>query len=89
MARGFNTQSIFKFVRIGALVLPAAHQIMSHPGDTKGALNGISQDYFGVDLNTGLFKWDRLARGWMPFIGAMVTTWGIPKIGSILRRLRI
>lgn len=80
---GFNTQKIFKYVRLGALALPAASTIATS-GLSVTSLNKIKSDYFGI-WSDGSFHWESLAKGWMPFAAATLLTYGIPKATSILR----
>lgn len=85
--RGFlNQQSLFKFVRVGALVAPAAAWFMTNnPMDFK--IKAALKEYTGYDMNTREFSWKYLARGWTPFLMACLVTYGIPKINSIIRKL--
>lgn len=82
---GFNTQKIFKYLRIGALALPAAQTIMS-TAPLPQKINQLKSDYFGVDAQ-GNFSLQRLGKGWIPFLAATAVTYGVPKIASIIRRL--
>ena len=82
---GFNTQKIFKYVRIGALALPAVTTLTSGQQPATMA-NQLKKDYFGVDAN-GQFNIQYLAKGWMPFIAASAITYGIPKAMGMLRGL--
>ena len=81
---GFSTQKIFKYIRIGALGLPAAQTIMS-TASVPQKINQLKSDYFGVDA-TGTFSWNRLAKGWTPFVAASLVTIGVPKLISMIRR---
>lgn len=81
---GFNTQKIFKYMRIGALTLPAAQTILSNQQPAT-KINQLKKDYFGVDAN-GQFNLAYLAKGWMPFIASSLVTIGIPKLMSLIRR---
>lgn len=82
---GFNTQKIFKYVRFGALVLPAATTALG-PGTFAQKATVIKRDYFGVGAD-GKFVYQNLARGWMPFVAASLITYGIPKLMGMIRRL--
>lgn len=81
---GFNTQKIFKYVRIGALALPAAQTIMS-TASVPQKINQLKSDYFGVDP-AGNFSLQRAAKGWIPFLFASAVTYGIPKLMGMIRR---
>jgi len=82
---GFNTQKIFKYVRMGALALPAATTLMSDMS-VPNKINTLKADYFGID-SLGNFSLQRLAKGWLPFAVATGVTYGVPKLASIIRRL--
>lgn len=83
---GFNTQKIFKYVRLGALALPAATTIMSNkPNDIKIAK--LSKDYTGFDPRDGSFDLARLIGGYGPVLGATLATYGIPKLAAMIRGL--
>lgn len=84
---GFNTQKIFKYLRIGALALPAASKIMQH-GVNAGSLNAIAEDYTGFNMVSGTFDYRKLAKGWGPYIAAIAVTYGVPKIGSMIRSFK-
>ena len=81
---GFNTQKIFKYMRIGALALPAAEIVFS-PGTIQQKAVRFKRDYFGVGAD-GVFNWGNLSRGWMPFIASSLITIGVPKVLSMIRR---
>jgi len=80
---GISTQKIFKFIRIGALILPAATTIMG-PGTIAQKAVVLKRDYFGVGAD-GIFNLPNLSRGWMPFLAASAITYGIPKIMGMIR----
>ena len=82
---GFNTQKIFKYVRIGALAMPAAMHAIG-PGTPIQKLTNIKRDYLGVGTD-GVWRPEYMAKGWMPFVAASAVTYGIPKIMSIIRGL--
>jgi len=82
---GFNTQKIFKYVRYGALALPAVSRLLTN-ATPQIKLTQIAMDYTGFNMLTGDWKMERLARGWMPYLGAVATTYGIPKLVGLLRR---
>lgn len=81
---GFNTQKIFKFVRIAALALPAA-MIAIGPGTGQQKLARGARAYFGIEPGTKQFKLGNLAEGWAPFVGSILVTYGIPKLAGIIR----
>lgn len=82
---GFNTQKIFKYVRIGALLLPAVTTVLG-PGTGGQKLNKLKSDYFGV-WSDGSFHLESMAKGWLPFLASIGVTYGIPKIAGIIRGL--
>lgn len=81
-------QTAFKWLRIGALAAPAVYAYQ-HPfnNDPKYRLIDGVKYYTGYNLETGVFDWNDLAKGWGAFLGATVATYGIPKIAGILRKL--
>ena len=82
---GFNTQKLFKLIRLGALVLPAAGIAMSGVS-TQEKLNYLRSAYFGV-RGDGTFHLEDLARGWLPYLASIGVTYGIPKVAGLIRGL--
>lgn len=82
----FNQRTIFKFLRIGALVAPAAIRAME-AGTPEAKVKRGLQDYTGLNMTTGVWKVDDLKRGWTPFVATTLITVGIGKLVGILRRL--
>lgn len=81
---GFNTQKIFKYVRLGALAMPAATTLMTY-GLNENGLKSVIHNYTG--FRDGQFDASKLMIGWGPYLASIVTTYGIPKVASILRGL--
>lgn len=81
-----TTATLFKLVRLGALVAPAAY-IAVQPWDTKFKVRIGMKRYTGFDIETGEWHAGDLLKGWGPYLGAVVATYGIPKIAGIIRRL--
>lgn len=79
-------QQAFKWIRIGALAAPAASIIVA-PISNQEKIDRAIAWYTGFYPPTGEWKLEHLAKGWLPYIGAILTTYGIPKIASIIRRL--
>jgi len=85
-------QQVFKWLRIGALAAPAA-VVAAGPGTPKGKINAGIELYTGVNVVESIetykfaFHPEKLLAGWGPFIVANLTTYGIPKIAGIIRRL--
>jgi len=80
------TRTAFKLIRLGALVAPAGY-IAVQPWTMEGKVSRGLSWYTGFDISTGTFHFDRLMKGWGPYLGAMLTTYGIPKIAGILRKI--
>lgn len=80
------TTTAFKLVRIGALAAPAAARVM-HQGITYVSIGDMMGDYTGFNWNQMNFDFGRMAKGWGPYLGACLATYGIPKIIGIIRRL--
>lgn len=81
------TGKVFKWIRIGALAAPMAARILDPDTAGKEKVERIIQDYTGFNVNDQEFRFEYLAKGWLPYLGAVAATYGIPKIASILRRL--
>lgn len=82
----FSTQSLFKFIRIGALVAPGVQAAMSTT-DNKLRVSRVIQRYTGYDIANNKFDWTYLGWGWMPYLASILATKGISKLSGILRRL--
>jgi hypothetical protein len=84
--------TVFKWLRIGALVAPAA-VVAAQSMKLDQKLNEIFRLYTGVNVKHSMasnalqFDGSRLAMGWLPFLTATLTTYGIPKIAGIIRRI--
>lgn len=81
------TQQAFKWIRVGALVAPAAIVALDPGIDPKEKINRGLAWYTGYYPPTQTWSIDNLKMGWMGFLGATIATYGIPKLASILRRL--
>ena len=84
------TRTAFKLIRLGALAAPPIYEITSAMKRGEGIESGIAYamaDMTGYDIRDGSFNMGRLAKGWGPYLMACLTTYGIPKITSIIRRL--
>jgi len=80
------TRTAYKLVRVGALAAPAVATAMAQASGHAKVRQGLRW-YTGYDIDTGKFDFGDLAKGWMPFIGASLVTYGIPKITGLLRKL--
>ena len=84
------TRTAFKFIRLGALIIPAGSVIVDPslptPNDKlrRALLRLTGFDYGAPEYG---FQAHRLVEGWGPFLMACVTTYGIPKLTSIIRRM--
>lgn len=81
---GFNTQKLFKGIRMVALIAPLA-KVALGTGTGEQKLNTGIAIMTGYDLNTGDFQMHRLAKGWGPYVVATVMTTIVPKITSFIR----
>lgn len=85
--RGKNpTATLYKLVRLGALVAPGLFVAVG-PGTARSKVMSAGRMYTGFDIRDGSFHAHDLLKGWGPFLGAVVLTYGIPKIGGIIRRI--
>jgi len=77
-----------KWMRVGALVGPAAYAVMNpHGGDKRYIPVDILKYYSGYNIETGQFHFEDLAKGWGPYLAATLVTYGIPKLAGIIRKL--
>ena len=80
------SRTAFKWIRIGALVAPAAIDIMKE--DTlENKVGMVLKHYTGFDIWQRQFYLSDLIAGWGPYVAACLATYGVPKIASIIRRL--
>jgi len=89
--RGNLQATAFKLIRIGSLVAPAISTykdgVAHHGGSAMMGVASALSGFGGYDTAQKKFRLDLLARHWMPFLGAVAATHGIPKIAGIIRRL--
>lgn len=81
------TQTVFKLVRWGALAAPGISAAVAPGLSAEQKLHRAVAWYTGYYIPTGEWKAEHLAKGWLPYLGAVLTTYGIPKITSIIRRM--
>jgi len=83
---GSNLQAkVFKWLRIGMLVAPAARNL-ARPVSMEKKVWHMAYDYGGFDFDTGTWDIKRMAVGWGPFLGACLATYGIPKLVGLIRK---
>jgi len=84
--------TVFKWLRIGSLIAPGA-VVAAQPMKIDQKANEIVRLYTGVNIkhsmasNSLQFDLGRLAMGWLPFLMTTLTTYGIPKLAGIIRRI--
>lgn len=83
----FSTASIFKYLRIGALIAPGAYIFSKTSGTGMQKLSTALQAYAGIKSTTGKFDGAILAQAWIPFLMSNLVTLGIGKLNGIIRRL--
>ena len=81
------SRTAFKWIRIGALVAPAAIEFVLGADTPTGKALTLVRKYTGWDHYNKRMDWGSLLEGWGPYLGAVLTTYGIPKLVSIIRRL--
>jgi len=85
---GKNLQTtVFKWLRIAALVGPGVSMAVTPGRSTEAKVSDILSIYTGYSIEQKNFQMERLATGWTPFLMATLATYGIPKIAGIIRRL--
>ena len=84
--KGFNTAKIFSLLRTASLLAPVASRLIG-PGNMQQKLGWTLEDFTGYSISNQTFKFDRLKRGWLPYLATSVVTHGIPKLTSLIRKL--
>jgi len=84
---GFNYQSIFKLIKIGALVGPAIGEALRWKDQPEEILPQGLRLYTGYYYPRGEFRVEWLMQGWTPFIVASIMGAIVPKITGLIRRL--
>lgn len=88
MGRSFlSTQTLMRFVRLGALAAPAIGVAMNASLSQRQKIEHAIRKYTGFNMHDGKFDFRNLAEGWLPYLGSVLVTYGIPKIAGILRRI--
>jgi len=90
--KGGNLQATaFKFIRLGSLLAPGLHtfgEAQAHyGGDMVMAGASALAGYGGWDTAQGKFRPELFAKHWLPFLGSVAATYGIPKLVGIIRRI--
>lgn len=80
-----NTRSIFKYARVGALLAPAAFDIIKEPN--QNGIGNMIYHYTGYNVNDGSWQWQGLLTGWTPFIATTAITAGVQKATAMIKRL--
>lgn len=81
---GFNTQKLFKVVRMASLVAPGVAQALK-PNSNEIKVANILLRYTGFDITDGKFKANYLVEGYGPFVATTAITALIPKVTSLIR----
>ena len=83
---GFNTQKIFKYLRLGALAMPAVN-IALGTATPQEKLRIAMQRYTGFNMLNNTFNMQDLITGWGPFVATTLVTAGVPKLTKLIRGL--
>ena len=79
-------RTAFKFIRLGALVGGGLMETTEYSAPTDKVIGGLLS-YSGISWKHKQFFPALLARTWTPYLMACLTTYGIPKLTSIIRRM--
>ena len=77
---------IYGLARKVALFAPAIGRALG-PGTAESKIDGIVADYTGYAMGQGDWNWERLKRGWMPYIATSAITKVIPAINKLIRSI--
>jgi len=80
-------KTAFKFIRLGALIGPGVGEFAATTGPIERRVARVLCAYGGYNLDGNYFDGGLLARMWLPFLGANVATYGIPKVTNIIRKM--
>ena len=86
MGNTFNTQKLFKWVRVGSLLGPAVISALE-PGTLEVKAKRIFHKYTGLNPVTGAFSWEYGLETYKPFIFTTAITAVVPKIGAFIKGL--
>ena len=78
--------TVMKWVRVGALAGPGIY-VATQPWTLEQKARVALKWYSGFNIENGTFNLGDLAKGWGPYLGAVLATYGIPKLAGIIRRL--
>lgn len=84
--KGFNVQSLFKWIRLGAVVAPGIGRYEEIQGSPAFKAVGAIKSYAGIRTDN-IFDAGLLGRMWIPFLATTAVTYGIPKLAGIIRKL--
>lgn len=77
---------IKSWIRKIALVAPAAGRALG-PGTIQQKVNGAIADYTGYAMWDGSWSWQRLLRGWTPYVASIAVTEGVDLVKRLMRSL--
>ena len=83
--RGFNSNTVKKLARLGAMVLPAAGILMQTGVSQEGKMDQLAQAYTGYSTRERNFKLERLLQGWGPSIGVEIGIQLKQAVGKFLK----
>lgn len=84
----FGIRSIFKYLRIGALLAPAiAEAVDPAVTDNKLKVTRAVRWYTGFNMMDKTYNVSDVARGWLPYVVTVLLTYGVSKLAGIIRRL--
>ena len=79
-------KTVFKWLRIASIFAPEiAGALQRKPAERIFA--DMIYDKTGYNMADGTWNIARLAKGWGPFLGTCLATYGIPKLVGIIRRI--
>jgi len=78
--------NIAKFLRVGALVAPAAYAAITYKSPQEKLQKALYM-YTGFNIANGNFNPSMLIQGYAPFLMTSLVTYGIPKLNGMIRRL--
>jgi len=78
--------TVFKWLRVGSIFAPEIVRF-AQKKPLDNILANMVYEKTGLNPADGSFDITRLVKGWGPFLGTCLATYGIPKLVGIIRRI--
>lgn len=87
--RGMNLLgTAFKFLKLGSFVAPGVLYYQTVGLDMKNKIARTLIAYAGIGKDNK-HSWGLMGQMWLPLLGTTLVTYAVPKIGGLIRRLKL